>query len=125
MASGRSRLVGVVARVSAARKKSPSRLRERGLGEEFSTRLERDLGRELHSARPAASQERVANADVAGGREREERIARSWNDCTPTLTVEAIGRRIRDEVRQIRIGEIRMIKDVEEISPNLQVDALR
>src|SRR5882762_7068704 len=88
--------------------------------------LERNLSRELNSPRPAASQEWVANANVARGREGQERGARrKVSRETSTIGVEPIGRGISDEIRKIRIGKIGVVEDVEEVNVKLEIQPFR
>src|ERR1700736_580586 len=61
--------------------------------------LKADFRGDLESARPAAPQERIADADVAGSREAQ---------CSkgPAIQSDAVLGRVRDKYREIRIGEI-------------------
>jgi hypothetical protein len=83
-----------------------------GVEEKTVTDLKRDLQSELRSARSASTQERVADAHVAGGG--ESQVA----DATASA-IKAVACWIGNEVRQVRVGEIRVVEDVEELSPEL------
>src|SRR5436305_11520916 len=41
-----------------------------------------------------------------------------------TIGVQSVGRRIGNEIRQVRIRKIRVIENVEEVRPDLEIDAL-
>src|ERR1700731_4354940 len=88
----------------------PKMREERG---KKSNGLEGDLQSELRSARAAPSEEGVADTYVAGSGESE--VA-----APPSKAVEAIACRVCDEVRQVWIGEIGVIENIEELSPELQ-----
>ena len=80
--------------------------------------LETNLGRKLDAPRPASAQEGIADAHVASGSERQEA------DAAPRR-VQPIVRRISNKIRQVRIGKVGMIKQVKELSSDLQVYPLR
>src|SRR5262249_17380725 len=71
---------------------------------------------ELKAAGSAATEERVADSHVTG---RAQRVV-------PAVAAgRGIGRSdVGDEVRQERIREVRVVEQVEELSPELQVDLL-
>ncbi len=84
--------------------------------------LEAKLGRELNAARCAASEERIADADVAGS---GDRIATGpgFERIRP-VEGKAVDSRIRDECRQERVRKIGMVDDVEKVGANLQIQTL-
>ena len=95
---------------------------EAGAGIETPLNLERQLGCQLNATRAASSEERVADAHIARGRDRIESLA---HFASPTRAqAESIEGRISNERRQKRIGEVRMVQDVEKIGPQLQTHAL-
>ena len=111
--------------VAKAKTKAPA---ASGRGLERALVLESELGRELNAARPAASEERIADAHVAG---RGDRIV-----ARPSLAVASgsalqlhagleVRCRVRNERGQERIGEVRVIEEVEEIGAKLQCQHAR
>src|ERR1700730_2222362 len=101
-------------------------VRERSGGKNGVPELERNLSRELDSPRPAASQERIADANIARGCERQERCSRrKVSRETPTIGVEPVGRGIRDEIRKIGIGKIGVVEEVEEVDVKLEIQPFR
>ena len=90
---------------------SPGLMRSR---QNFQPNLERDLGRKLHPARAAAAEKRIADAHIARRRKRQETDA-------PPRCVQAVVCRIGNEIRQVRIGKVGMIQQVEELGPDLQI----
>jgi hypothetical protein len=75
--------------------------------------LEGDLQSELRSARAAPSEEGVADTYVAGSSESEVTDA-------PAIRSNAVARWIGDEIRQVRIGKIGVVENIEKLSPELQ-----
>ena len=81
-------------------------------------RLESDLRRELHAARSAAAQKRVADSHIAGGGQGiKTRLPPERAVCRKGIWRSGI----RDEIRQNGIGEVRMVQEVEELGTQLQV----
>ena len=77
---------------------------------------ESKLGRELNSARAAAAEERIANADIAGGGQRIEAcVAASHRIWFAD---------VRRKVRHDGIGKIRMVEQVEKFGAQLQIQSL-
>ena len=109
-------------------KKAPPAHIAGGAGEEkLRNNLERDLQSELRSARAASAEERIADAHVAGGGESEGATALSGRNQLTNLGISkwipggnAVAGRVGDEVRQVWIGEIGVIENIEELSPELQ-----
>ena len=95
-------------------------------------RLERKLRGKLQTARAAAAEIRITDADITRGRQvqraataaRRYAIARrAWQintrpGCNSLLTC------VGDEVRQIRIGKVWMVKDVVTLKAELHVQSL-
>src|ERR1019366_5890003 len=74
--------------------------------------LESDLGGKLNSPRAASAEERIANATVARGR-------KSVVPNTSPVAGNPIDAGIGDEVGQLRIGEVGMIEEIEELGTQL------
>src|SRR5580692_1409550 len=83
-------------------------------GSEISS--EKQLQRELDAARPAATQNRVAQAHVGSCCERVMASAGA-------VRIESVRRRVGKEGRQQRTGKSGMIEDVVEISAELHLQA--
>lgn len=91
--------------------------------------LERELGRQLNPTRPAAPQERVAYAHVAGSCETKMAATAPYGDRRTarnawTAIANSTLCSIRDKRRQEGIREVRMIEDVEELGANLHAEPL-
>jgi len=89
----------------------------RGAGEETDCVLENDLQCELRTSRSSTTEERIADADVAGSAESQR-------------TQSAAGRRavdraypcagwVSNKIRQVWIRVIRVVEHVEELGPKL------
>src|SRR5262252_1804457 len=105
------------------RPKSPADLRRLKATAPYAARPDLELQNrgKLQASRATAPKERIPDAHVAGGGERvicgssaEDVAARRGIGCA----------NIPDKIRQQRIREIRMVKDVEEFSPQLEIHAL-
>ena len=94
------------------KEKSSSRHTREERGKKFNG-LEGYLQSELCSARAAPSEEGVADTYVAGSGESE--VAAPFSKA-----VEAIACRVSDEIRQVRIGKIGVVENIEKLSPELQ-----
>lgn len=79
--------------------------------------LEGEFGSELHASWAAAAKERIANADVASGCEGIVALIMPVGSG-------AVDGRIGDEIRQIRIGKIRMVEQVIGFEAQLHIQAL-
>ena len=100
-------------------RKAPPKIRGRSRGRKLSEDLERNLQSKLRSPGAASAQEWVADTYVAGG-------GKSQVADTPSRRgVKAIACRVGDEVRQVRIGEIGVVENIKELSPELQNQAFR
>src|SRR5215469_7340398 len=86
-------------------------------GASRSTRLESDLSGELDAARAASAKKWVANSHVAGSRQRIITDA-------ATGRVDTVDTGIGDEIRQLRVGKVGMVEQVEEFSAELQLHPL-
>ena len=98
-------------------------LRAQGSGAQCRNGSELELQNrgKLQASRATASEERIPSAHVAGGGERV--ICGSSAEDVPAQR--AIGcANIPNKIRPQRIREIRMAKDVEEFSPQLEIHAL-
>src|SRR5580692_6084982 len=89
---------------------------------------ERKLRRELNTAGRTATQEGVADAHVAGGRNliaavSDFAVVRSLHKPAGACLVN-VGSRVSDKRRQYRVGEVGMVQDVEEIGAQLHRHAL-
>jgi hypothetical protein len=89
--------------------------------------LERKLRRDLNSARSAAAQKGIANTHVTGGRDLVATVA----NLTVAVHVKAattaqgdVRCGIGNEGRQNRVGEVRMVKNIEEICAQLHFHPL-
>src|SRR6266700_7517968 len=95
--------------------------------------LKRKLRRQLNSARPASTEEWIANANVAGGAQSKAAVAnflaiRNMESAADRRVAQGIGSsgcRVRDEKRQERAGKVWMIQDVKKLRPKLHVQPLR
>src|SRR5207237_7039876 len=79
--------------------------------------------RQLNSSRPAATEEWVADSNVAGGRDCKRAVSnfpiiRTLHETAPATQV-YVCRRIRDERRQFGIRKVWVIQKVEEVRPEL------
>jgi len=79
--------------------------------------LEGDLRGHLQAARTASPEEGVADTDVA-------RCRQGIESNSPARTVDTVHSGVGDEVWQLRICEVRMIEDVEELGPKRQLHTL-
>ena len=91
--------------------------------------LEGELGGKLDAARTAAAEERIADADVTGGGDDTaapgQRIKGAPHfTSTTTIELKSAGQRVGQEGRQVRAGKVRVVQDVKEICPELQLYAL-
>src|SRR5262249_47758812 len=82
--------------------------------------LKRELNPELNSTWGAAAEKRITDSDVPRCGERIE----TSTDLAISSQLEAVEGRVGNECRQERIGEIRMVKNVEKIHTKLHVEAL-
>ena len=80
---------------------------------------------ELRSSRAATAEERIADTHIAGGGQRQERRAGGWvRDESSAARVEAVCRRVGDEIRKIGIGKIGVVENIEEVDVELKIHAL-
>ena len=84
---------------------------------QFTDRLEGDLSGELDAARAASAEERIANSHVAGG------CQRVITDAA-TRRVDTVDTGVGDEIRQLRVGKVGAVEQVEEFSAELQLHPL-
>src|SRR5579862_2877379 len=85
-------------------------------------KLEREFRCELNTPRPTASEERIADANVAGGG--DGITAGACLQRVRPVQGKSVRRWIGDKCRQEWIRKIRMVHDIEEISPQLQIKPL-
>src|SRR5580704_3652337 len=90
-------------------------------------KLEAEFQCQFDSARTAAAKEGIADAYVTGSGDTVTAVTHLTEvvaDCRgleSAATVAKIRRRVRNEIRQDRVGEIRVIEDVEELRAELRL----
>ena len=85
--------------------------------------LKGEFGGDLQRSRSAATQEWIADPDVARGGQLQPLALRIVQGAT--VRADAVRRCVRNECRQVRIGKIGMIQKVVRLKAKLELEALR
>src|SRR5262249_36901817 len=121
-------LCGLFARCSYSSARREAEKNERGFGaplviifpsqSDVRSPLKYQLQGELNVARTAAAQERIADSDVRCDRNRQKSLSPAGNG------IDAVGAGVGRKARQQRRRKVRMVKQIEHLCPELELDLL-